>query len=228
MLLWKCQIRLTPDTAMKRWNQADTVNDGPVNLGDRLSRYASPRSLTTWQVVSKSDSPRVLQCIVRVLEGASKGICWNRSWSSGGLDCTLDLQWQRECFPRCNQLQVMSKAPYTFDMCPPKYAINFNMRLPETGARRASGRNHITNHIYGQPASHFIMACWYLTSKIVVPVSKFTHTDAVSISYSVRTSFLPQNFTKAYGTRLPPRKVSRDAADIKRIVCFIMLCRVCV
>ena len=106
---------------MKRWNQADTVNDGPVNSGDRLSRYASPRSLTTWQVVSKSDSPRVLQCIVRELEGASKGICWNRSWSSGGLDCTLDLQWQRECFRRCNQLQVMSKAPYTFDiMCPPK------------------------------------------------------------------------------------------------------------
>ena len=136
---------------MKRWNHADTVKDGPVQSSERLSRYASQHSLASWQVVSKPDSPSALPCVVRVLEGAPKGDCWNQSWRRGGLDCTLLLMFrlQRDFFRRCSQLQVMSQPPYKFDMCPPK--IRNKIQHAVTGnwcTKRPWQKPHHKSHLW--------------------------------------------------------------------------------
>ena len=122
-----------------------------MQSSERLSRYASQHSLASWQVVSKPDSPSALPCVVRVLEGAPKGDCWNQSWRRGGLDCTLLLMFrlQRDFFRRCSQLQVMSQPPYKFDMCPPK--IRNKIQHAVTGnwcTKRPWQKPHHKSHLW--------------------------------------------------------------------------------
>ena len=63
------------------------------------------------------------------------------------------------------------------------------------------------------------------SSEITLPTSRSTSIDVgVTLSF-VRTGCLLRNFITVYGKPLPPRVVSRDAADSTQIQCSIMLFR---